>query len=288
MFGLRSDGKRVKKIDPLMKLVPHIMFYRNDAMVMQPQDYDCDAIDKYLRNKRETEGVRFSYLDVLITSMVRVFAQRPKLNRFIMNGKIYKRNKIQIAFVVKKKLVDSADETTVKLTFKGDESIYDVKEKVDTIIKANKGMDKSNDSDAIAKMLTSVPNLFIKISVRFLMFLDKHGMLPKSVIEASPFHTSAFLVHLKSIKMPFVYHHIYNFGTTGMFISLGQEKYEPVVINRETREIVVKKMLKAGIVIDERISDGLYNSLSLRIFKNYMDNPNLLDNKLDKIVKDED
>jgi hypothetical protein len=31
MFGLRSDGKRIKNIDPFMKFVPHIMFDRTDG-----------------------------------------------------------------------------------------------------------------------------------------------------------------------------------------------------------------------------------------------------------------
>jgi len=288
MFGFRSDGKKIKNIDPLMKFVPHIMFHRNDAMVMQSQDYDCEGMDNYILEKRKSEGIRFTYLDILIASMVRVMSQRPKLNRFIMNGRVYKRNNIQISFVVKKKLVDSADETTVKLTFDGSESIYDVKEKVDAIILENKGMDKSNDTDKVAKMLTRVPNFMIKIATRFLMWLDKHGMLPKSLINASPFHTSVFLVHLKSIKMPPVFHHIYNFGTTGIFISIGTEKYEPVVMDRETKQIEVRKMLKAGVVVDERITDGLYNSLSMRIFKQIMENPYILDKRNDNVVKDED
>lgn len=288
MFGLRSDGKKIRNIDPVMKMVPHIMFYRNDAMVMQAQDYDCEGIDNYIQEKRKTEGIRFTYLDILVSAIVRTLAQRPKLNRFIMNGKVYKRNNIQVSFAVKKKLIDAAEETTVKLTFDGTESIYDVKEKVDAVIKKNKGMDKQNETDSIAKILTRVPNFFIKIMVRFLMFLDKHGMLPKSVIEASPFHTSVFLVHLKSIKMPPVFHHIYNFGTTGLFVSIGQEKYEPVVKDRQSKEIVVKKILKAGVVVDERTSDGLYNSLSLRLFHKLMENPNQLNERLTEVVKDDD
>jgi hypothetical protein len=286
MFGLRSDGKRIKNIDPFMKLVPHIMFDRTDAMVMQAQDYDCSGIDAYILEKRKTEGIRFTYLDILVAAIVRTIAQRPKMNRFVVNGRVFRRNNIQVAFAVKKKLIDAAEETTVKLTFDGTESIYDIKEKVEAIVKENKGMSKKNDADKMAKILTRVPNFMIKGMVRFLMFLDKHGMLPKSVIDLSPFHTSVFLVHLKSIKMPPVFHHIYKFGTTGTFISMGQEKYEPVIKNRETKEIIVKKMLKAGVVVDERISDGLYNSLTLRLFKSIMEDPHILDNKLDKIVED--
>ncbi|XFA99514.1 2-oxoglutarate dehydrogenase [Candidatus Izemoplasma sp. B36] len=289
MFGFRSDGKRIKKIDPFMKIVPHIMFERTDAMVNQFQDYDCEGIDNYIKEKRKAEGIRFTYLDILVAAVVRLLSERPKLNRFVVNGRIYKRNNIQVSFAIKKKLVDSAEETTVKMTFDGTESIYDVKEKLDAVIKENKGVDKKNKTDKIADAIVGrMPNFMIKILVGFLKWMDKHGILPKSIIDGSPMHTSVFLVHLKSIKMPPVLHHIYNFGTTGAFMSIGQEKYEPVVKDRESKEIVVKKIMRAGVVIDERISDGLYNSLSLRYFKKLMEDPTLLDKRNEDVKKDLD
>lgn len=288
MFGRRSDGKKVKNIDPFMRLVPHIMFDRTDAMVMQNQDYDCAGIDEFIKEMRAKEKIRFSYLDILTTAIVRTIAKRPKLNRFIVNGRIYKRNAIQISLAIKKKLVDSAAETTVKLTFDGTESIYEVKERLDAIIKANKGIDKVNKTDKIAGAIVGkMPNFVIKFMVKFLKWMDKHGMLPKSIIDGSPMHTSVFLVHSKSIRMDPVLHHIYNFGTTGMFVSMGQEKLEPVIVDRHTKEIVIKKLLKAGLVVDERISDGVYNSLSMTLFKKYMEDPTQLLEKNDEVIEDE-
>jgi pyruvate/2-oxoglutarate dehydrogenase complex dihydrolipoamide acyltransferase (E2) component len=286
MFGLRSDGKKVKNIDPFMRIVPHIMFERSDAMVMQLQEIDCQNMDNYILDKRKTEGLRLSYMDIVMAAFVRVIALRPKLNRFVVNGRIFKRNNIQISLAVKKRLTDEAEETTVKMTFDGTESIKDVMEKIHNTVKENKG-DISNDTDKIAKILTSTPNFMIKIMVRFLMWLDKHGMLPKSIIEVSPFHTSLFLTNLKSIKMETVYHHIYNFGTTGIFVSMGKETLEPRVVDLATKEIGVKKIMKMGIVVDERISDGLYNSLSLREFKKIMENPYILDQRNENVVLDD-
>ncbi|MGD9964629.1 MAG: 2-oxoglutarate dehydrogenase [Candidatus Izemoplasmatales bacterium] len=286
MFGLRSDGKKVKNIDPFMRIVPHIMFERSDAMVMQLQEIDCQNMDNYILDKRKTEGLRLSYMDIVMAAFVRVIALRPKLNRFVVNGRIFKRNNIQISLAVKKRLTDEAEETTVKMTFDGTESIKDVMEIIHNTVKENKG-DISNGTDKIAKTLTSTPNFMIKIMVRFLMWLDKHGMLPKSIIEVSPFHTSLFLVNLKSIKMETVYHHIYNFGTTGIFVSMGKETLEPRVVDLSTKEIGVKKIMKMGIVVDERISDGLYNSLSLREFKKIMENPYILDQRNENVILDD-
>lgn len=287
MFGHRSDGKKIKKIDALMRIVPHIMFKRNDAMVMQLQEVDCEKMDKYIHEKRRNEQMRFTYMIIAIAAFVRVFSLRPKLNRFVVNGRIFKRNNIQISFAIKKSLTDQGDETTVKLTFDGTESIYDIKKKVDDIIIANKGEDKVNKTDKIANALVGgLPNFMIKGLVRFLMWMDKHGMLPKALINASPFHTTLFLTNLKSIKMETVYHHIYNFGTTGIFLSMGKERMEPVV-DKKTKEIVAKKIMRMGVVVDERISDGLYNSLALREFKKIMEDPHILDERNENVIKDE-
>ena len=61
-----------------------------------------------------------------------------------------------------------------------------------------------------------------------------------------------------------------------------------LVFDCETKEIQVRKILKAGVVGDERVSDGLYNSLSLRLFHQIMEDPSMLDKKNDNVLKDED
>jgi len=286
MFGFRSDGKRIKTIDPLMKLTPHIMVERSDAQVMSLYEINCKKMDDYIFQKRHEEKLRLTYMNILVTAFVRVYALRPRLNRFIMNGRIFKRNNIQISFAVKKSLVDTADETTVKMTFTGKENIYDVKEMMDKEITQNATRSAYNETDKVATILTRVPNLLIKIAVGFLKWCDKHGLLPKSIINASPFHTSLFVTNMKSIKMDFVYHHLYNFGTTSAFVSMGKEAYQPVVLDAENGTVGIAKIMKTGIVVDERICDGLYNSNSLKEFKRLMENPSLLEERLEAIVED--
>ena len=131
-----------------------------------------------------------------------------------------------------------------------------------------------------------MPNWLIKLGVGFLKRLDKHGMLPKSLIKVSPFHTSCFVTNLKSIKTDYIYHHLYDFGTTGLFISMGKEQLEPVV--DENGDITVGKIMKMGIVTDERICDGFYYASSFRKFKDIMENPYDLLEQLPEIEKDID
>ena len=286
MFGYRNDGKRIKTIDPVMRLVPHIMPERSDAQVWTVLDVNCEHLDSFIFEKRRL-GDRYSYMHLVIAAIVRVLALRPKLNRFIMNGRIFKRNDIQVSLAVKKSLTDTADETTIKITFKGTETVSEIRDMIEKEVLTNAKGSAVNGTDKTAKILTMVPNFLIKMAVGFLKFLDKHGMLPKSILNVSPFHTSVFITNMKSIKMSYVVHHIYNFGTTSLFLGMGKESYEPVVLDAESHTFGVAKIMKVGAIIDERICDGLYNANSLREFKRIIENPWLLETPLDAKVEDQ-
>ena len=191
-----------------------------------------------------------------------------------------------ISFAVKKKLSDDAIDTTIKLEFDGTESIYEVKEMMDNAIKENATLSANNNTDKTAKMLTNMPNGLIKMAVGLIKFLDKHGMCPKAVLKASPFHTSGFVTNLKSIKANYIYHHLYDFGTTSIFIAMGKEKFEPVVNNN--KELEVAKIMKLGIVTDERFCDGFYYVKSMRLFESYFNDPSVLLTKLEAKKEDVD
>lgn len=285
MFGRRSDGKRIKNIDPVFKAIPHIMKERNDSQNLYVHPAKCEPLDIFIKEKKE-ENIHFNYMHIVIASIVRLIALRPQLNRFVMNGKHYKRKKIYVSFVMKKALRDSAAETTVKLEFKGTENIYEIKQMIDESIQKNNTLKTKNDTDRTAKIITSVPNFLIRFALNMLKWLDKHGMLPKKLIEVSPFHTTCFLTNLKSIKIDFIYHHLYNFGTTGIFISMGKEQLQPVVDNNGN--IVVGKIMNLGVVTDERFCDGFYYAMSLRLLKRILENPSALEQNLEKINYDVD
>ena len=115
------------------------------------------------------------------------------------------------------------------------------------------------------------------------MWMDKHNIMPKAVVELSPFHTSFFITNLKSLGISHVFHHIYNFGTTSLFLAMGKEKMIPV---SKDGEVVQEKHMSFGLVSDERICDGLYYALSLRQLRKIMKNPAILEEPLEKRVED--
>jgi len=278
----RYDGRRLKTISPFVKIIPYVMTRRSDAHVFSKMMIPTDTINEYIKEKQK-EGFKITYLHLFIAVFVRVIAQRPQLNRFIMNSRVYARNRIWISLSIKRTLKDYGEETTVKFTFTGHENIYEVAEIVDKGIAESKPVGTSNNVDKIADRIMSLPNFLVKFLVGTLKQMDKLNILPGFIIEASPFHTTLFFTYLKSIKLDYVYHHIYDFGNTGIFISLGKEKKVPVV---EEDEVKIKKVCEMGIAVDERICDGLYFANSLKLMKKYLENPYLLESNLEQIVQD--
>lgn len=277
MFGHRNDGRKLKTLPPFFKVIPNIMLERNDSQVLFKQDIAIKNLDEYIDKKAE-EGIKISYMHIVYAALVRIIAERPRLNRFAMNGTIYARNKIYVSLAIKKSLTDDGEETTTKAEFNGTENIFEVKRKIDAIIEQNKDTSADNDTDIVAKTLSLIPNWLIRIIIKILRSLDRHGMLPKSLIKASPFHTSVFLTNVGSLGIDSIYHHLYNFGTTSMFFSMGKKKKGYIYEDEEIKE---EKCITLSFVGDERICGGYYYANSFKMLFRYLKKPELLETKPD-------
>jgi len=278
----RSDGRKLKSISPFVKIIPHIMTRRSDAQVFSKQTISTNILDTYIEEK-SAQGIKLNYMHLFIAVFVRAIAQRPLLNRFVMNNQLYARNGIYISLAVKRSLRDVGEETTVKFTFTGRENIFEVISIVNRVIGDSILIGETNEVDKIARRIMSLPNGFVKLLVGTLKSMDRHNILPRAIIETSPLHTTLFFTYLKSINLDYIYHHIYDFGTTGIFVALGKVKKMLVV---ENDAVIVKKCCEIGYVLDERICDGLYFSNSLKLVKKYLANPYLLEEGLSEIVED--
>ena len=276
MFGHRSDGKRVKDLPPFFKIIPNVMMERNDSQVLFKQDITLTPLEEYIDKKAE-EGIKLSYMQIIYAAIVRIIAERSQLNRFAMNGVLYQRNKITIALAIKKNLTDEGEETTTKIDFTGNENIFEVKQKIDEVIEQNKDIENDNGTDKLAKVLTATPVCVLRFLIKLLKFLDKHGMLPKAIIEASPFHTSAFLTNVGSLGIDSIYHHIYNFGTTSLFFSMGKKKKSYIY---EDDKLLQEKCITIAFVGDERICDGYYYANSFKALQRYLKKPELLEKNI--------
>lgn len=283
MIFKRPDGRKVRNIEPMQLITSYLMQKRYDAMNMYDDTLPCEVWDTYIKEK-EAEGIKMGYMHIFIAGVVRLLALKPRLNRFVMNGRVYARPKIWVSFVVHPELHEDSEGTTIKLEFEGTETILEIAEKINAAVeKETTKRVGENGTDKLARVLTSIPGPILKFVVNTLMWMDRHNILPKFIIDLSPFHTSFFLTNLKSLGINYVHHHTYDFGTTGLFFAIGKEKTIPVIVKDQ---VVQQKHMGFSLVSDERFCDGLYFALALREFRKIMRNPASLEKPLDKKKED--
>lgn len=269
---MRVDGKKVRNADPMYKVAAHIMSKRSDSMNMITLDIPVDPINNYLNEKRK-EGKTYSHLAVFITALVHTIAEYPALNRFVVNKTIYDRNELAVGMVVLKGGRIDAHGTMNKIYFKPGYNIDDVENAIQKYIEDNRKEDNENGTDKIIRVLTSIPGL-LRVGVSVFKVLDKFGLLPKAIIDMSPFHISAVVTNLASIRTNHIYHHIYDFGTTSLALAMGNLREVP---KRKKGEIVFERCMPIGLVMDERIASGAYFAMAFRKFRKLLENPTLLE-----------
>ena len=283
MFVKRPDGRRLRTVDPMQLITGFLMKKRYDSMNMYEDTFNCESWDQYIKEKEE-QGIKLGYMHIFIAGAVRMLAKWPRLNRFVMNGKIYARPKIWVSFTIHPELHVDCPDTTIKLCFEGTESILEIAETINEAIRKETILrQEENSTDKMVRFFTAIPSGILNIVASVLMWMDRHDMLPKSIIEFSPFHTSFYITNLKSLGINHVYHHTCEFGTNGLFFAMGKEKNIPVA---HKDEVVIEKHMGFSLVSDERFCDGLYYALALRDFRKVMRNPAVLETPLEKKVED--
>ena len=160
-----------------------------------------------------------------------------------------------------------------KMYFKPDNTVFEVNDIINEYVEANRNTPEDNGTEKMIKVLLSIPGL-LRVGVKIFKFLDKHNILPKKIIDISPFHNTMVISNLASIRTNHIYHHIYDFGTTSLLITIGNSRE---VAKRKGGEIVFEKCMPLGVVMDERICSGSYFAIAFRRMKQLLSNPELLE-----------
>lgn len=277
---MRADGKKTKSVMPMYKVAAHIMNKRYDAMNMITLDIPLEPIRTYL-NQKKKEGLHLSHMGVFISAYIRTLCEFPHLNRFVVNKQIYSRNEIAVGMVVLK-AGDINQETMSKIYFELEDTVFSVQQKIDDFVEENRQAGDNNGTDDIINKLLSIPGL-LTVGVKLFKLMDRYGLLPKSIIDVSPFHESLLISNLASIRTNHIYHHAYEFGTTSLALTMGNLRDVP---KRKGGEIVLERCIPVGLVMDERIATGVYFAQAFRRFKEYLEKPVLLETPPEKVLMD--
>lgn len=272
-WGDRYDGWRVRKVDPVFRVIPYVLRTRMDAQNFFEEKVPIDHIEAFIKKHKEAIP-DLSIMHVIMAATVRLFSQRPHLNRFVVWNKIFARNHINFSIAIKRSLTDNGEETLIKPYFQPEDTLSDVVRKTREVQLANQQEGVRNASDTISRILGTLPDWLMRVVAWTMLWTDKVGILPRFINEASPWHCSVFLTNIGSIGIESIYHHLYEFGTCSNFVAMGKKtRFHSTT---KEGELVVHKQIRLKFVLDERICDGYYFASSLRLMTKYLMNPEIL------------
>lgn len=283
-WGDRKEGRKVRTLPPMSYAIPYIMPQRNDAMNMFSDSIDITEADKLMRELRKQGYKSMSVLHVIIAAYVRTIATRPGLNRFCSGQKIFHRDAIEVNMTVKREMSLEAPDTAIKVRFEPTDTLIDVYEKFNKIVKEAVEEDGNPDFENLVSFLVKLPGPILRFVVWVLTTLDYHGWLPQSLLDVSPFHGSLIITSMGSLGIPPIYHHLYNFGNLPLFISYGK-KYHTYT-QKEDGSVDKRSMMDLKVVTDERICDGFYYASAFKIIKKLIATPETLLTPPEKVVED--
>lgn len=286
-WGDRNDGRRIRSIPPMSQVVPYIMVERNESTNYFSESLEITHIDRYIRQKRRQGLTSFGINHVLLAAYCRSVCRYPGLNRFLAGQKVYSRGEdIQYCMTIKKEMAANAPDSCIKVHLSPRDTADDVYRKFQAVVDEVKSTPLDSDFDNTAGALTLIPGVFLKFTVWLLKLLDYFGMLPKFLLEVSPFHGSLFMTSMGSLGIPPIYHHLYNFGNLPVFGAFGMKRRATEV--QEDGSVVVKKYVDLKFTMDERIADGYYYAAFFKHYKRILQHPEILDRPPDEVLKDID
>ena len=275
-MGDRFDATLVRDIDPLHWFMPYLYPNRADNEAFIREEFDLTNLEAFLENKNENldKAHRYTIFHAVCAAIVKTFTLRPQMNRFIKGCRLYQRDELSLGFVVKKQFKDNADEGLAFIKFPEDTTIDSLHARIMQEIFECRS-DKLDNSTKGMEMFTHLPRWLMRIVIHILHRLDFYGKVPYDLIKADPNYASVFLTNLGSIRLNAGYHHLSNWGTTSVFVVIGEKARKPVFHEDGTFEM--HTMLDVGITLDERIADGYYYAKTVRLLKKLIENPELLD-----------
>ena len=271
----RADGYRVKNEDPMYYLIPQFLTKRYDAQNMITVDIPREPLKQYMNEKRR-EGRRISHIALILCAYLKAAERYPALNRFIVNKKIYQHNDFTVSMVVLRP--GAANDTFSKIHLNFGDDIFTVQDKIDSYINEN----RQNTENPLDKLMGTIINMngLLSFACGLLRWADRHNLLPKAIIDISPFHASVLISNLASIRTNHIYHHVYEFGTTSVGITMGNTREIPHTVRGE---ITLEKCIPLGVVMDERICSGHYFAQVFAYIKELLTDPHLMEPACDSV-----
>ena len=276
-YGDKPDARYIRDVPGLTTIMFHIMPKRTESEVYLYDKIDATDLLKFIEKKNAVHpNYKTTVFHCFILAVARMIRERPKMNRYVQGRRLYERDEISMSFLAKRRFADDAEEAFMMVVPKDYDNIDTVSHKIyGDLTEVRRHEHSTGGMDATVDSFAKIPRLLLMIVVRIIRWLDFWGLVPKALKEGDSNYSTVLLSNLGSIKGPAVYHHLNNYGTNSIMITVGTLHKEEMVMPDGTKQI--RDVLDFGATLDERIADGFYFVRSLRLVKYIFAHPELLD-----------
>ncbi|MBO5837809.1 MAG: hypothetical protein J6Q92_08005 [Oscillospiraceae bacterium] len=287
-WGDRPDGRKIRTLAPMAQITAFFQVERNTCSNLFEESFEITQVERYIRQKRREGLTDFGLTHVLLAAYVRGLCKYPQLNRFISGQQVFSRGEdIQYCMVVKKEMTLESPDTSIKVHLSRKDTALDVYNKLNAAVEeVKKSAELDSGLDNLISYLNLIPNVVLKFVVWLLKLLDYFGLLPKFLMELSPFHGSLFFTSMGSLGIRPIYHHLYDFGNIPVFGAFGCKRRALEI--QEDGSAVQKKYLDVKFTLDERIVDGYYYAAFFKHYRSLLRHPELFDLPPEEILPDID
>ena len=280
MFGHRPDGKRLKKLDPIVQITPYLMPMRCDAQVFLEHKADYEKMSRYIVRKSQ-EGEKITFMQILVAAYVRAVSRHPEVNRFIFNKQYYSRNNCSVSYTVLRNPQDTdSNEDTVRILFDLTDTIFDVRDRMNDAVEKARTSETDGFVIKLCSGVLAVPGLATLI-VSLVRLLDRYGLAPAALIRELPLYSGLYVTNNGSIGLNHPLHHIYNFGNVSLFFGMGSILKEAVVT--PDGKARMRRLLPVGITADERVCSGAHYAAFFFDVIHLMDHPEELEDPPEEV-----
>lgn len=249
------------------------MFYlmptRNESVVYYDSYVKADKLIEFMEKYKDNDP-KITLTHILLKACSLGMKENPKMNQYVSGHNLYQRENIEISFSLKKKKETHSVMKVVKLNCDDqEETLSQLAKRINDRL----GVERSNKktyTDKEIHLVTLMPRFLLRFLVKFLRWLDYYNLLPYSFIKNDPLYSSLFIANLGSIGMDSAYHHLYEYGTIPLFMTVGKIQEMPVV---EDGKVVVGKRLHIRWSYDERIDDGLTSGKGINSVVRILEDP---------------
>lgn len=273
----RPDATYVADLNPFKRMFPFVMPKRVDSLIYHQFSLDLTEGIQFVKtmNRDQPGDHKYRVFELFLSALLRTIALRPYLNRFIMNYDCWQRKELSLNFVVKEDYTDEAPEHISIVYFEPQMTFPEIAQLVNKTIENSRMGGTDNNTDEAVEFFLNFPKTLLRLLVAIIRFLDVHGLAPKALRNADGLHASAFVANLGSISLlGSPHHHLYEWGTTSLFITMGALKRKRVYAENDSVSFV--DSMEIGVTLDERIADGFYFIKSMQLLQDLLNNPEQL------------